>query len=470
MRIAFFQAALTHKRFNENFSVVDRNFGVFPDVGLATAAAVARSWGADVRIWDAYAAQQDVETVLAQMRAWAPDLLATAFHSAPTFRDAIDWATQLRAGLDVPVLMGGHEAGHYPNEVMSWDAVDFLLQGAASVTLPPFLDAFERGGGWDRVAGLGWRDDDDLHFEPAPVAPSLDDEPVPARDLLHNELYYSHVTQRGLYTVLLTSRGCPFTCTFCAVAGSGYHPRPVDEVCDEMADCIDGLGIHEFDIFDPLLLHDRDRALDLCGEIRRRRLDQEWACRSRLDDVDAQLLRAMADAGCKRIYVGIESGDPDVLARIHKRLDLDRVPVLLDMIRDHGIRPLGFFQIGLPGETIASARRTIRFALDLPLDFAQFMRTIAKPHSELEDMLRRVTGTDPWQDYVAGRRDDSRLPTPWTDLAPETVDGLVREAYLRFYMRPRVMARTLRRSRSTVEAARYVRVGLRMLWQRADGI
>jgi len=469
MRIAFFQAALTHKRFNENFSVVDRHFGVFPDVGMAIAAAVARQHGADVRVWDAYATETDQDTVLAQMRAWSPDLLATAFHSVPTFRDAVLWAQALHDGLGVPVLMGGHDVGRYPAEVMGWGAVDFMLQGPASVTLPPFLDALQRGGGWDGVPGLGWRDGEEIHLNDAPQNPSLVDEPVPARDLLPNDCYFSHVSQRGLYTVLLTSRGCPYKCAFCAVAGSGYHARSVDEVADEMADCIDRLGIHEFDIFDSLLLHDRSRALDLCGEITRRRLDQEWACRSRLDDLDPELLRAMADAGCKRVYVGIESGDPAVLKRIHKGLDVEQVPAMIRMVRDHGIRPLGFFQIGLPGETRASAQRTIRLALDLPLDYAQFMRTIAKPGSELEAVLQRATGTDPWRDYVAGRRDDDRLPTPWTDLPPGEVDRLVKEAYLRFYLRPLVMTRTLWKARSAAEAARYVKVGLAMLSRGADG-
>ena len=97
------------------------------------------------------------------------------------------------------------------------------------------------------------------------------------------------------------------------------------------------------------------------------------------------------------------------------------------------------------------------------------MRTIAKPGSELEQLLLERTGTDPWRDYVAGRRNDSRLPTPWTDLPSHTVDALVREAYLRYYLRPRTMGHTLRMARSLPEAARYVRVGLAMLTRGADG-
>ena len=469
MRIAFYQAHHHHKRFNENFMVVDRHFGVFPDIGLATAAAVARSWGAEVRLWDAYATEQPFSEVRGEMRRWGPDVIAGAFHSIPTFRETVDWGVRLSRELDARLVLGGHEASRYVREVMTHAGVDFLLRGRASVTLPAFLHAVSRDDGYDAVPGLVWRGPSGVEINAMPRDTGVVEDPWPARDLLPNGSYYSHLTQRRDYTVLMTSRGCPFDCAFCAVARSGYAPRPVDNVVDEMEASISELGIHEFDLFDSLLLHDRSRTLDLCGEIRTRKLDMEWACRSRIDDVDPEILRALGDAGCRRIYFGIESGDSEILERISKRIDLDRVAQSIRQTRDAGIQPLGFFQIGHRGETMASARRTIRFALDLPLNYAQFMRTIAKPGSDLERELIEVTGEDPWREYVLGQRDDARLSTPWTELSAVEIDGLVREAYLRFYLRPRIALRTLLRSRSGSEAGRYVRVGLEMLRRGADG-
>lgn len=467
MRIAFLTAQYTHKRFNENFFVVDRHFGVFPDVGLAMAASVARLHGAEVRFWDAYATQMELDEVLAQMRRWGPDLLACSFHSVPSIMDTIRWAVHIKEALGIPLLLGGHETNRYGEDVMVHDAVDHVLDGRAAQVLPPYLDALERDAGFTKVPGLIHRRDGDVLVNPPAPDGSDVADPYPARDLLPLEHYYSHLTQRRHYTVLLTSRGCPFGCTFCAMARSKYHPRPVSDVVDEMQSCIDGLDIHEFDFFDPLLLHDRGRVLDFCSEIRNRGLDMEWACRSRIDHVDEEILAAIRDAGCRRIYFGIESGDPDVLRRINKRVTLEQVHRAIEMTRHHDIHPLGFFQIGSPGETRRTARRTIRFALDLPLDYAQFMRTIAKPGSSLEKAVIRVTGRDHWREYVTGRRDDSRLPTPWTRLEPRTVDALVREAYLRFYTRPRIALKTLLGSRSPEEARRYIEVGLRMLATRS---
>jgi radical SAM superfamily enzyme YgiQ (UPF0313 family) len=469
MRVAFFQPGLVHKRFNENFSVVDRRFGVFPDVGLATAAAVAREAGAQVRIWDAYATGAELGEVRREMSRWRPDLLAAAFHSVPAVREVLAWGSVLRRDLDVPLLLGGHETVRYGLDVMQTAPVDYLLQGASGRTLPPLLDAIETDSGYERVPGLMWRGRNAVVDNGAPTAVSEPDDPWPARDLLPLDRYQSYLTQRRHYTVLVTARGCPYSCAFCAMARSGYHPRPVDDVIREMEHCIDDLGIHEFDLFDPLLLHQRDRVLDLCVEISARKLEMEWACRSRIDLVDPELLRALADAGCRRIYYGIESGAPAILQRIHKHIDLDSVGRALRMTSDVGIQPLGFFQVGHPGETIESARRTIRFALDLPLDYAQFMRTIAKPGSDLEQLLMDATGRDPWREYVRGERSDDRLPTPWHDLAPETVDGLVREAYLRFYARPRIAGGTVTRSRSIWELRRYLRVAFEMVTRDAEG-
>ena len=468
MRIAFLQPDFTHKRFNENFAMVDRHFGVFPDVGLATAAAVARECGAQVRMWDAHSTGASLETVLEEMRGWGPDLLAVAFHSVPTIIDVLGWAGRLRKALGVPLLVGGHEVARYGRDVMDHEVVDHVLVGRAAVVLPAYLEALERGAGLEDVGGLVWRDGEEVVENAAKEDDGSERDPYPARDLLPNETYYSHLTQRSLYTVLLTSSGCPFTCTFCAMARTGYHPRPVEDVVAEMEGCIRDLGIHEFDLFDPLLLHDRRRTLELCGEIAARRLDMEWACRSRIDDVDEEILAAAAGAGCRRIYFGIESGDPYILGRISKKISLERIRRVIAMTRDHGIHPLGFFQIGSPGETVESARRTIRFALDLPLDYAQFMRTIAKPGSRLEQAVMSVTGTDPWREYVRGRRDDSPLPAPWTRLSRRQVDGLVREAYMRFYLRPHIAGGTLLGARSLAEGARYVKVGLRMMLHGPD--
>jgi len=289
----------------------------------------------------------------------------------------------------------------------------------------------------------------------------VDAAPVPARHLVDNSAYWSFISRYRNFTPLLTSRGCPFRCAFCEQGSKRFRPRSPGLVADEIEACVRDHGVREIDVFDSAFTIRKDRVLAICDELVRRRLDVVWAARSRVDCVDAEMLAAMRRAGCARLYYGIESGDPEILRRLRKDADLDRVRTVVAQTRRAGIHAFGFFMVGSPGEDAGTVQRTVRLALDLDLDYAQFSKVVPMPGTELYEALLAETGRDWWRERLLGGP-EVEIPRPGCRLTEAEVEEAVRRAYLRFYFRPSYVARALRRVRSWPELRRSVATALRM--------
>jgi anaerobic magnesium-protoporphyrin IX monomethyl ester cyclase len=474
MKVALIYPPFYHKKFNENLPTVDDEFGLFPHLGFGWVAACIKMAGHAVKLFDAAASKCSYEAVLAQVKAYNPDLLGFAAHSTQTFRDMLQWAQYFKRDTGLPIVVGGHEAKIYPVEVMEHPCFDYLCAGESLTFIEPFLTAFGRGSGYNHVPDLYFRAYNGrlLTTFDAPHVP-FRDHPMPDRSIFPNHLYYSHVSQRQNFTIGMSEVGCPYPCSFCSIRRTGFEARTPVQVADEIQHCIETHGIHEIDWFDPIMLFDRRRAIAMAHEIKRRNLDIIWSTRCRVDSLtfrqrdgklDEELIREIAESGCRRLFFGIESGDDTVLKNVHKGINFKSTKRILDCCQAHGIRPLGFFMIGNPGETRESAERTIRFAKALPLEYAQFTLTMIKPHSELEqEYVVEATGVDYWREYIRGTVEEQLLPTPWTKLTRAEIERLARRAYLKFYLRPRYMWRMIRRLESTSEFLRYGRVAFQLM-------
>lgn len=463
VKVAFVFAPYRHKRFSENLRVVDDDFGVFPPINLAWAAAIAEEAGHRVAIVDAKAERLSLEAAVARLRAFEPDVVGLYF-STYMFHETRAWARGIREALRVPILAGGINVDLYPAETLAHREIDLALAGQAYESLPRLLEALEAGQEPDGVPGACWRRGEEVVLVPPDrKRRAFAKYPLPARHLLPNHRYYSITSQLRNFTIMVTAMGCHQHCSFCPIARIPYQLRPVEAVLEEMEECVRRYGVREIDIFDADFPAPRKRTEAICQGIQERGLRFEWSCRACVDSLDRGLLRTMADAGCRKVYIGIETSSPDRLREMGKRLDTSRTREVIRDALDVGIRPLGFFMLGVPGETRESVRETLRYSLSLGLDYAQFMRTIAKPGTDLHDEVVRVTGSDPWREWVLGRRGEDRLPTPWTELDERELDFWTRMAYLRFYYRPGYILRAVSRFRSREEVARSVRSAARML-------
>ena len=436
MKVALVFNPFSYKLHEENLRIVQRYFGLFPPLSLAWVAAIAEKAGHEVELIDARTLQLTPEQVLNRLKAFQPDVLGFMF-TTYMFRETLEWIRYLRNGLPkAKVMVGGYNLRVYPEESVVPEEIDFGCFNSAYNTVPRLLEELERAGNLDDVPGLIFKKNGRVVQTDRGEEPSFDDYPNPARHLLPNELYAEFPTERKNFTVMVTSKGCPMKCLFCEAGRTDYNPRSVETVINEIQECYDVHGIREIDIFDYEFLIQRKRALGICKEIQRRKLDILWACRARIDSVDDEILREMAAAGCGRIYFGIESGDQEMLDRVNKGITLEQIRESIRLTKKHGIRALGFFLIGSPGETRETIRKTLKFAKSLNLDYVQFSKTTAKPLTPLWRDLVEEAGYDYWREYILGNVEEQPLPRPWTELSNEEIDELARRAYVQYHSRP----------------------------------
>jgi len=240
-------------------------------------------------------------------------------------------------------------------------------------------------GGLRRIKGLVWRDGNEVVMNPdRPFIRSLDDLPLPRHDLLPLKAYRAPLV-RSPYAFVVTSRGCPGGCRFCikhVSYGRSVRFRSPENVLAEL-ELLAGLGVRSVNMYADLFTVSREHVVGLCELILERGLRMEWTCNSRVDFVDAEMLRLMGRAGCRWISWGIESGSEEILRRVHKGISLEQVQQALRWSREAGIHNWGYFIIGLPGETEETIQETIRFARRLPLDLVLFHIAAPYPGSPL---------------------------------------------------------------------------------------
>lgn len=328
------------------------------------------------------------------------------------------------------------------------------LQGEGSPVAPSPL----QGEGWGEVKGLSWKNAAGkiYHNVDRPLNPNLDAIPFPAYHLFKIERYTNlQPLTDGLdkharsYTIV-TSRGCPYKCTYCSkpITGDTWRARSVENVLREWKMLVEDLGATEIGVTDDIWNLDLKRAKALCRGLIEMKLNRvPWITvhGMKVNHTDAELFQLMKRAGCKRVGFGVESGDEEILKRVVKKSQtFDQVRAAFKNARAAGLQTMGFFIYGMPGETEATMEKTTQLALELDPDLAHFMIASPYPGTVLWDTVQRdgkLYAKD-WRD-LAIQSDHAHFDYPGMDA--QLVEKKWHEAYRRFYFRPK---RLLKRATS----------------------
>ncbi len=474
MKLALVYPQFSHKIFNENLPIVDNEFGTFPHINFGYVAKEAKEAQWDVKLFDLSASTISYSVFLKQLRNYNPDLIGYAAHAAQSFHDLLVMALKIKVDVDVPTLVGGYEAKKYPVEIMEHKCFDYLCSGGAESFLPFFLKEFEAEKDYSKVPFLYYRHEGRLIYTFDGEIVPFKDLGMPDRSLFDHSLYHSHVSQRKQFTIGVSSNGCPFTCNYCCMESSGFDAKSGEQIFEEMYECVNKYDIHEIDWFDPVMFHDKKRIYRLSELLLEERLDIIWSVRARIDSLvvkkgdktvpDENFIRTISEAGCRRVFIGIESANEQILKNMRKRITTRNTYNVVKTLSDNGISVLGFFMTGGPGETIETMKQTIAFSKTLPLDYAQFCMTIMKPHTTIYDeYLKNNPDDDFWRNYIKGEVKEKILSRPWTDLSNRTIKKYTKRGYVSFYFRPKYIYRMLKKIQSLEELSRYVRVAIRLL-------
>jgi anaerobic magnesium-protoporphyrin IX monomethyl ester cyclase len=260
----------------------------------------------------------------------------------------------------------------------------------------------------------------------------LDSHPLPAFDLLPMHRY-SYVLMGSRSVILEGSRGCPHKCTTClqAMYGPVYRRKSGKTLIREVRHAVERHGARNIVFIDMEFCLNRPAVEELCDFLARSRYDIRWCCNTRADAVDPPLLHKMKAAGCTLVNYGVESGDQQMVDRINKRLDLAVVERAIRITRETGIDSLAFFMLGLPGETWEQMRTTTRFAEKLAPDYVSYHIFTPYPCTAAFDQV--------------GAPSEPLFPASSGEHSEAELRRFIRDALLRFYLRPGFVVGTGRR-------------------------
>ncbi len=401
---------------------------IVPPLGIAYIASTLREAGHDVQIHDFNVEHSPPDYSRFDLVGVSGD---TCRH-----KKLMDIASQAGAA-GAAVMAGGPHVTFMDEETLREGSVDYVLRGEAEETAVELADALERGDGPGGIHGISYINNDSLIRNPDRTPPqNLDALPYPARDLLKMDRYRSLEMAKRKITSIVSSRGCPSGCRFCAshrYAGRKWRARSVDSLMSEIRLAVGIYGYGGVAFVDDNFTIDPRRVVDLCRRIIDEGLDIRWWCFSRVDNIlkNPEMVEMMGRSGCRYVFMGIESANQGILDRFAKRTDPEMAKKAVDLLRKNRIETLAAYILGAPDETREMIENTIKFSIDLKTGGVQYTLLTPFPGTELwQDMSGRLLTTD-WEKF------DCTHPVIRSDyLSPEELRELLFKAYKKFWMRP----------------------------------
>jgi len=358
-----------------------------PNIGIAYLGAFLKKYGHEVKIYDD--GLKNSYSLVDSVKEFNPDLVGVTSFSY-CYDYAIDCIKKIKSNFDIPVVLGGPHVSVVKGRVFQDSEVDFAIKKEGEYSLLQLLDTLEyKERGLSNVKNLIWKNNSNIiENQDMTFIENLDDLPFPDYGLFEVEKYAS---SKMLSTAIITSRGCPFRCTYCSTflsMGRAFRKRSAENVFAEIKQRYEE-GYRNFDINDDCFSLDPDRAYRICDLVIDSGLKVGFQCYSglRVDRVTLDLLKKMKKAGFYFLAFGCESGNSEVLKNIKKAITLNQVRSAAKWSKEAGIDCVVNFIIGHPTETYEQALDTIEFAKSLDCNYVNFSNLIPYPGTEAYDWV-----------------------------------------------------------------------------------
>ena len=369
-------------------------------------------FGNEVKIIDLNAKyfKYDLDAIISEINSYQPDAICMGLYT-PTARFVYAFVSKLRASkgiVDCIYVAGGPHATAVPEEPLN-SGFDVVVRGEGEFTINALMDNLEGKIELSKINGISYKTESGAipHGKNRPLIEDLDALPLPVDSigLLNPGWYFKTGTMKNAPASLITSRGCPSRCTYCAniVTGRKFRYRSAVNIINEMNYYHTNYDTSYFSFWDDAFTSNTQRVLELCDEFIRVRKTEGfeflWSCNTRADKLSNRLVSAMARAGCISINFGVESGSPETLKRIRKGIDLNQVVKSLKWCKSEGLRAQVNFMLGFPWEGVSHLQKTLDFMkkIDKLVDaFSTRGVVIPFPGTELYETYKDKFGLDSW--------------------------------------------------------------------------
>jgi radical SAM superfamily enzyme YgiQ (UPF0313 family) len=321
--------------------------------------------------------------VRSMLLAEEPDIVGVSCPFSAQWENALGLIKLVRETLPrCTVVLGGPHATVSGREILeAYPQVHFVVAGEGELSLPRLVSAIEGNNrpAFAAIPGLMWRDEDgEIRANPVESITDLDALPLPAYSLVDFERLFELQSQ-GLSArddkfhaaSIITSRGCPYTCTFCSIhisMGYRWRAHSVEYTMNHIKCLSEKYGVCHLHIEDDNFTFNRNRANEICRRLISEGVRLSWDTPNgvRADTLNDDLLENMKKSGCVNLVIAAESGDQGVVNNIiKKRIDLNSIERAARLAKKHGIPMACFFVVGFPGETKKNINDTLNFAVKL---------------------------------------------------------------------------------------------------------
>lgn len=355
------------------------------------------------------------------------------------------------------VVIGGIHVSALPKQTLA-DCPEFDLAviGEGEYTFLEICQKKTKKEDFNNIRGIAIRKGENIFLTPPRgFTLNLDKIPFPFRELvnLNNYRVPSHmdIGEKGI--TLISSRGCPAQCTFCAsqvVAGRKFRAHSPEYVIREIEYLQGKFGINYFIFEDDSFTIDKKRVYEICQRLLKRRKKIFWSCFGRVNTVDRSLLQLMKKSGCCLIGFGIESGDELIRKNIKKGITEEQCRKAFKLSREVGLKTQGFFMMGNLGETEETMKKSINFAIELNPTMVFFSPLVPYPGTEIYNNFNGQS-FDPsmnWSDYSAF---GDQLALKLHHISSKKLRYFCSLANRKFYLRPSFLYDRMRNVSSLAE-------------------
>ncbi len=426
-------------------------FSTSPPIGIAYLSSALKNKGHETALLDMRLYENTgTDLAVKWIHEKQPDIIgisAFACEAMPTH----ELAAALKARFpDAPIVVGGPYPSTAPARVMGDPNIDYCMIGEAEISFPLLVDHILEGEGPPaKIDAMAYRQDGETVINPPTgVIENLDDLPFPDWGLLDREAYFKMPRQQLFYInreymPVFTSRGCPYNCLYChKIFGRKFRPHSAERALEEINILHDRYGIKELQIIDDIFNYDLDRA----KTITRGMIDSgnnmsiSFPNAVRADRMDRELIELLKEARTFKMAYSVETGSERLQKLLRRNLKLDKTMETIETTDRVGIFQTGYFMLGFPSETEEEMRKTIDFALKSRLHTVAFFVVSVYEGTGLAELARSM-GLD--IDFASYERQYWRPSIQISEVPPEKLEKIMKNAYRRFYLNPRRLPRSV---------------------------
>lgn len=404
-----------------------------PPMGILYIASCLESMGYDVGVIDAHAEELTIDDVISKIRQKSPHVVGISCNYAPLHNITMELCEKIKAENKniVTVIGGNHASASYQNLLEKCRSIDFVILGQGEYIFSSLIRALNsppnEGQYISNVKGIAYVSDGNiLRTHGAPIIDNLDELPMPAYHLVDMSKY-------DRYNII-TSRGCPYQCNYCAsnvITRHHFRQRTPKYVVNEIKHVIGKYGNKPVWFSDDTFTANKSFVIDLMGRIIDSGIGVEWSCLTRVNTTTKEILNKMKQAGCKYISYGVESGNEEMLKLMNKKITIHNVEQVLGDTKDVGIDMYLFFIVGYPGDTKEMAEDGIKlierlcptgvgYNIFIPLPGTPAWKDLESKGLVGYDIIEwdKLFMRTAWSEYVDY---SAKLASTWCDMTPEEI-------------------------------------------------